>query len=123
MSFSDAAVLAGDPTFQSRVGAALFTYCQVVGSEGYSVAFHRERTNFVSQIFTTNLNAQGANPWTFQFTNTVATDSTVLSDATQAGTVVLTTSNRAAQQALVTDTHISNAVSSQFNSYIREPGF
>jgi hypothetical protein len=121
MAFSDASVLAGDPTFQGRVGSALFTYCQVVATEAWTVPFHRERSLFVQQIFTTNLNAQGINPWTFQFTNTVATDSTVLSDATQGSTVSLTTSNRATQQALVTDTHISNAVASQFNSYIREP--
>lgn len=120
-SFSDASVLAGDPTFQSRVGAGLFTYCQVVGTEGWTVAFHRERARFVQQVFTTPLNAQGLNPWIFQFANTVATDTTVLSDATQAGTVALTTTNRSTQQALVTDTHISNAVASQFNSYILEP--
>lgn len=120
-SFSDASILASDPTFQKRVGAGLFTYCQVVGTEGWAVAFHRERANFVSQIFQTTLNAQGVNPWQFIFANTVATDSTVLSDATQAGTVVLTSGNVATQQALVTDQHISNAIASQFNSYIREP--
>jgi hypothetical protein len=120
-SFSDSSILAGDPTFQARVGAALFTFCQVVATEGWTVAFHRERSGFVNQIFTTTLNSQGINPWVFQFANTVASDATVLSDATAAGTVVLTTGNRATQQALVTDQHISNAVASQFNSYIREP--
>ena len=121
MSFSDAAVLAGDPTFQGRVGSALFTYCQVVATEGWTVAFHRERANFVSQVFTTPLNAQSINPWQFAFALTTACDSTVLSDATQNSTVALTSANRATQQALITDTHISNAVASQFNSYIREP--
>ena len=121
MAFSDASVLAGDSTFQGRVGAALFTYCQVVATEGWSIAYHRERANFVNQIFTTPLNAQGINPWVFQFTNTVATDATVLSDATIGGTVPLTIANRAAQALLVTDTHISNAVAAQFNSYVREP--
>lgn len=118
MAFSDAAVLAGDPTFQARVGASLFTFAQVVATEGWTVPFHKERATFSAQIFTTTLNAQGINPWIFQFANTVATDTSVLSDATQANTVPLTTTNRAAQAALVTDTHISNAVASQFNSYI-----
>lgn len=120
-SFSDAAILAGDPTFQARVGASLFTNCQNIGSEGYTIPFHRERATFVVQIFNTPLNAQGVNPFSIIFANTVATDTSVLADATQAGTVVLTTSNRAAQAALVTDAHISNAISAQFNSYIREP--
>ena len=121
MAFSDASVLAGDPTFQGRVGAALLTYSQVVATEGWTVAFHRERARFCTQIFTATLNAQNVNPWTTIFANSVATDATVLSDATQAGTVVLTTNNRAAQGALITDTHLSNAVASQFNSYILEP--
>jgi len=120
-SFSDASVLAGDTTFQARVGAGLLTYCQVVGTEGWTVAFHRERAIFAMQVFTETLNAQGINPWNMIFANSVATDTTVLADATVAGTVAVTVANRLVQQALVTDAHISNAVASQFNSYIREP--
>jgi len=120
-SFSDAAILAGDAVFQSRVGASLLTSCQNIGSEGFTVPFHRERSTFVVQIFNATLNAQSVNPYFPIFANSVATDTSVLADATQAGTVVLTTANRAAQAALVTDAHISNAISSQFNSYIREP--
>ncbi|SRR5216683_1550539 len=122
MAFSDAAVLTGDPTFQGRVGAALLTYAQVVATENpATVPFHRERANFAVQIFTSPLNAQGVNPWTLIFSNSVATDTTVIADATVSGTIPLTTANRAAQGLLVTDTHISNAVASQFNGYIREP--
>jgi len=122
MAFSDAAILAGDSIFQGRVGAALLTYAQVVATENpTTVPFHRERANFGVQIFTAALNAQGVNPWTLIFSNSVATDTTVIADATVSGTVPLTTANRAAQALLVTDTHISNAVASQFNSYIREP--
>ncbi len=122
MAFNDAAILAGDPAFQGRVGAALFTFCQVVATENpATVPFHRERANYVVQVFTASLNAQGVNPWVPIFSNTVATDTTVIADATVAGTVPLTLANRAAQALLVTDTHISNAVASQFNSYIREP--
>lgn len=123
MAFADSAILSANSTFQGRVGSALFTYCQVVGSEAWTVPFHRERAGFASQVFTQTLNAQGTNPWQFIFANSVATDATVVSDATQAGTVTLTTGNVATQQALVTDTHISNALAAQFNSYIREPGF
>jgi hypothetical protein len=122
MAFNDAAILAQDLTFQGRVGAALLTYAQVVATENpATVPFHRERANFAVQIFTTNLNAQGINPWTLIFTNSVATDTTVIADATVSGTVPLTAANRAAQGLLVTDTHISNAVAAQFNSYVREP--
>jgi hypothetical protein len=122
MSFSDASVLAQDPTFQGRVGAALLTYAQVVATENpATVPFHRERANFAVQIFTATLNSQGVNPWTLIFANSVATDTTIITDATVSNTVPLTAANRAAQGLLVTDTHISNAVASQFNSYVREP--
>jgi hypothetical protein len=120
-SFSDANILAQDPTFQGRVGAGLFTYCQVVGTEGWTIPFHRERAQFAVNIFNAALNAQNINPFQIQFAHSVAADTSVLADATQAGTVVLTSGNAAAQAALVTDTHISNAISSQFNSYIRVP--
>jgi hypothetical protein len=56
------------------------------------------------------------------FSNAVATDASVIGDATQAGTVALTAGNRAAQSALVTDAHIDTAIASMFNSFIREPG-
>jgi hypothetical protein len=56
------------------------------------------------------------------FANTVATDANVSGDATVAGTVPLTTGNVATQAALVTDAHIDNAISSQFNSFFRTPG-
>jgi|SRR5580765_1751701 hypothetical protein len=117
-SFADAAQLASEPTFQARVGSGLYTYCQVVATEGWTVPFHRERASFVNQIFTT---VATTNPYIQLFANTVATDTSVLADATQAGTVVLTSANKAAQSALVTDTHISNAIASQFNSYVRVP--
>jgi hypothetical protein len=117
-SFSDASQLALDPTFQARVGASLWTYCQVVATEGWTVAFHRERAAFVNQIFNVTTTT---NPYIQLFSNTVASDTNVLADATIGGTVILTVANRTAQAALVTDTHISNAIASQFNSYIREP--
>ncbi len=120
-SFLDAYNLAQDPVFQGRVGAGLFTYCQVVGTEGWTVAFHRERANLALQVFNATLNAQGINPYQIQFAHSVATDSSVLADATVSGTVPITGANAAAQSLLVTDVHISNAIASQFNSYIRVP--
>ena len=120
-SFSDAFILAQDPTFQGRVGAGLFTFAQVVGTEGWTVAFHRERAQFAVSIFNAPLSAQGVNPYQVQFAHSVAADSTVLADATVAGTVPITGANAAAQAILVTDAHISNAIAAQYNSYIRVP--
>jgi hypothetical protein len=120
-SFSDANQLAQDPTFQGRVGAGLMTYCQVVGTEGWTIAFHRERAQFAVNIFNATLNAQGINPYFLIFTNSVAADANVLADATVGGTVPITAVNRVASAALVTDVHISNAIAAQFNSYVREP--
>lgn len=121
-SFSDANLLAQDPAFQGRVGAGLFTYCQVVGTEGWAVPFHRERASFAVQIFNAILNAQNVNPYQVQFAHSVAADTTVLADATVGGTIPITSLGIAATQALlVTDSHISNAIAAQFNSYIRVP--
>ncbi len=120
-SFSDAYQLAQDPVFQGRVGAGLFTYCQTVGTEGWTVAFHRERAQFAVNVFNALLSAQGVNPYQVQFSHSVAADSSVLADATISGTVPITGANAATQALLVTDTHISNAIASQFNSYIRVP--
>jgi|SRR5882672_130286 len=121
-TFSDSYQLAQDPAFQGRVGADLFTYCQVVGSEGWTIAFHRERAQFAVNIFNAILNAQGINPYQVQFSHSVAADTTVLSDATVGGTIPITTPALALTgAALVTDAHISNAIAAQFNSYIRIP--
>lgn len=120
-SFSDANQLAQDPVFQGRVGAGLFTFCQVVGTEGWTVPFHRERAQFAVNIFNATLNAQGVNPYSLQFANSVSSDANVLADATVSGTVPITSGNRFTQAVLVTDTHISNAIASQYNSYIRVP--
>ena len=120
-SFSDSYQLAQDPTFQGRVGAALLTYCQVVGTEGWAVAFHRERAQFAVNIFNATLNAQSVNPYQIQFAHSVAADANVLADATVGGTIAITSVLAATQAALVTDVHISNAIAAQFNSYIRIP--
>lgn len=115
VSHKDKYLLAQDPTFQQRVQAALMGICVSIANEGWAVPFHRERAAFVTQVLAL------PNNWVPLFTNTVATDSTVISDATQAGTVVITTANAAAQGALVTDTHIDNAIAAEFNAFVRVP--
>lgn len=116
---SDQWQLSQDPTFQGRVQEALISTCVAIGTEGWAVAFHRERAGFCVSVLSAGTNQS---QYVTEFANSVSTDSNVISDATQAGTVVLTTNNRAAQAALVTDTHIANAISGEINSFIREPG-
>ena len=89
--------------------------CVSIANEGWAVAFHRERAAFVTLVL--------ANPSNYVplFSNTVATDSTVISDATQAGTVAITGGNAATQGALVTDAHIDAAIAAEFNAFIRVP--
>lgn len=86
-----------------------------ITTEAWTVAFHRERQTQAVGILN--------NPDSFKvlFASTVATDANVISDATQVGTVALTTGNVATQAALVTDAHIDAAVSAQFNSFFRTP--
>lgn len=120
ISHNDRYLLATDAGFQHRVQASLITTCVSIANEGWGTPFHRERAQFVTQVLA---NPTGTNNnWVILFSNTVATDSNVISDATQAGTVALTTSNLAAQAALVTDSHIDTAISSEFNAFIRVPG-
>lgn len=115
-SYTDKYILSTDPTFGNRVLQSMIAYCGVVGAEGYGVPFHRERERFVTLIL--------QNPPFFKnvWISIVADDATVIADATQAGTVVLTAGNVAAQAALVTDTHIDNSIASTFNNFILTPG-
>lgn len=118
VSYSDKYQLSQEPTFQNRVQASLVAACIAIANEGWTVAFHRERSGFATQILqgpTTPTN------YVQLFSNAVATDATVIADATQAGTVAIIAGNRVAQSALVTDAHIDSAISSQFNSFVREP--
>lgn len=119
MALSDQFQLSQDPTFQGRVQASVIAACVAISNEGWTVAFHRERATFAAQILSST---SGQSSYVTLFANSVSTDTNCISDATQSSTVTLTTSNRAAQAALVTDAHINSAVASQFNSYIREPG-
>ena len=118
-SRNDSYQLSQDSTYQHRIQASLLAACIAIATEGWAVAFHRERATFVQSILSSTTSLASA---VTLFSNSSATDATVLADATVGGTVVLITGNRAAQAALVTDAHIDNAISSQFNAFIREPG-
>jgi hypothetical protein len=115
-SRSDMNMLSTDTTFQGRVRASLIAASVAITNEGWAVAFHRERATYAVQIL------NSPDTYKLLFADSAATDASVISDATQAGTVVLTSGNVATQAALVTDAHIDNAISSQFNSFFRCPG-
>jgi hypothetical protein len=115
-SYSDKQILSSDITFQNRVRQAMIAACVNIKSESpTTVPFHRERETFLVAC----MNAPDS--YKVLFAMNVANDANVIADATQNGTVVLTGTNVAAQAALVTDTHIDTAVSSEFNSYFRTP--
>jgi hypothetical protein len=104
MALADEALLATDPTFQSRVRAAMVEQAAAVGFEANSVTNHSNRLSYAVMAIE-NLAVQAG-----IIANLVATDANCISDATAVGTVTLTTVNLAAQAALVTDAHIRAAV-------------
>src|SRR6266576_1942749 len=112
VTHKDRYTLSTDPTFKTRVQAALVAACVSIANEGWSVAFHRERSDRAANILS---GPSSPLDWVQLFTNSVATDTTCISDATAAGTVALTSANVAAQAALVTDAHIDSAISAEFN--------
>lgn len=114
-SHNDQYQLSQDVGFQNRVQAALIAACISISNEAWS-ALHRQRQSLVVQILQsptgTNTN------WVQLFSNTVATDTNVIADATVGGTVAITSGNRSTQAVLVTDGHIDTAISSSFNSFL-----
>lgn len=115
VSYNDKNLLSTDTGFQARVRVAMIANSIAVTTESFSTAFHRERQTYAVQV----LNAPDA--YKLLFANTVATDTSVINDATQNGTVTLASSNLATQAALVTDAHIDGAISAQYNSFFRTP--
>lgn len=115
-SYSDKQFLAADSTFQNRVRQSLLAACVSIKNEAVTTAFHRERENYLVAI------TNQPDFYKIIFTDIVANDANVISDATANGTVVLTSANAAAQAALVTDAHVDTAISSDFNSFFRTPG-
>jgi len=121
-SLSDSAILASEPTFENRVRESLVSTCISVSSEAITgltgtmpIAVHLKRANYCVSVL--------AAPDSFKtlFSFSVATDASVLADATVNGTVVLTSGNVAAQAALATDAHIGSAISGQLPAYIGVP--
>ena len=108
---NDQAILAADQLFINRVREALVATCVAVTTEATTTAYHYKRVAFATAVLN--------NPVSYAtlFAYTVATDANVISDATAAGTVALTTGNVDAQQVNCTDAHINNAISGQFNSF------
>jgi hypothetical protein len=114
MSLNDSAVLSVNVMFQNRVQMAMIAACIAIASELTSVLWHEHRVELVHAILSS---PTSVNNYTTMFSQTAATDSTVLGDATVGGTVALTTANAATQQALITDAHINAAVSGQFYAF------
>lgn len=114
-SYADKAILSSDTTFQNRVREVIAANCISIANEGFAVVNHKKRADFCVLILFT------PDSYKTLFAITMATDTSVIADATQAGTVVLTAGNVATQAALVTDGHLDTAFSSQLNSYLQLP--
>lgn len=123
-NLSDQQFLAQDSTFTARVEQSLLAACSAIHNEANTgdagtlpLSLHIKRANLCAGIMTPT---QLPN-WKVVFASMVATDSGVLADATNAGTVPITAGNATAQAALVTDAHIANAISAQFNTLLSIP--
>lgn len=116
-SYNDQQFLAADTTFQNRVRQSLVAACISIKNEAATIAFHREREAFLIGVMNSPDN------YKIIVAQAVASNAAVISDATAAGTVALTGGNAATQAALVTDAHIDAAISADFNSFFRTPGF
>jgi hypothetical protein len=115
-SRADQAILSSDPTFKNRVRQSMVAACISISNEGWAGGgIHRQRIDFATKVLGV------PDSYKQLFAISVATDASVIADATVGGTVVLTAANVAAQGALVTDAHMDNAVSGQFNSFFLPP--
>lgn len=110
-SYNDMSLLASDTAFGNRVASALWQACVNISNEAWS-STHAARKGFVTTILSDQTT------WKPRFVSVASVDTTVIADATQAGTVVLTSGNAATQAALVTDAHLSNAISAAFNAFV-----
>lgn len=110
MALLDQAVLSNDPTFVQRVRTAIIAAAVAISNEG-AVTNHAQRDVIAVNVLT------NPDAWKTTFAACVATDANCIADATQNGTVTLTSGNVSTQSALVTDLHINNAVSSMWNSF------
>ena len=113
-SRNDMNLLQADATFTSRVRSSLVAACVAITNEAHGADWRERQTRAVTVL-------NGPDAFKALYATTAATDANVIADATQNGTVVLTPANVAAQAALVTDAHIDNAISGQFNSFFNRP--
>lgn len=114
-SRNDSNILGANPLYVNRVQSSLVAACINIFAEGTAVANHRDRVQLVHQVLS---NPTSMTNYTTMFGVATATDASVLADATQAGTVPLTSGNVSTQEALVTDAHIDAAVASMFNAFV-----
>jgi hypothetical protein len=118
-NLADQSALAADPTFQSRVLQAMISTCFQVVNEAITTAtqtLHLKRSAFATQTLTNILS--NSSVYGVFFARSVATDTPTINAATVNGTVPLTSSPiAAAQAALIPDSAITTALSSQFNSF------
>lgn len=112
MAYIDQANLALDPTFKTRVQAALIGGVLSLPTEVSTVPNHYRRVSLSVLV----LNSPAT--YATLFVQSVATDAAVIADATVNGTVTITTANAAAQAALVTDAHILAALNVQINAFV-----
>ena len=106
MALTDQVNLAANVNFQNRVQQSMIAAAIAISNEALTTGYHNLRAKLAKAIINTPAS------YAPLFTKAVVTDATVQADA---GTV--TGANSDTQQALVTDAHINNAVSSVFNSF------
>lgn len=122
-NLNDQQVLSSDPTFQNRVRESLVNYCaNVVSTETITgltgtmpFHLHQLRAVYCAQVLAAPDNFKGI------FADAASANSTVIGDATQAGTVPLTSTNVAAQATKVLDADLNNAVSAVLNPFVGGP--
>ena len=113
---TDMQLLATDSTFGNRVQALLTVYCTltlpstVPAASPGAIATLQQEKNYAATVMN-NLTTMK-----FQFIWAAACNQIVANDATAGG--ALTGANLAASAALCTDTHISNAISAAFPTFI-----
>lgn len=121
-SHNDAALLTASTLFIGRVELSVVAACLAIRGESIPAppagvpaaviaAFYKRRGDFATQVLDNSV------AFKLIFAKGVATDPNVVANATVGGSVPITTNNVDAQQALVTDTNIDNAVAAQFNAF------
>ncbi len=115
VSLSDMDALRQSNSFKARIRASMVEGAVIVATEAWSVAFHRERANYVTQILVAPDN------FVDSFAGAIATQTAVINAATNNGAVAITGANADSQQASVTDAQIRTALGAVFNAFFRAP--